>query len=437
MMLIKTSKFLTEENFQQFIDAIPEVKKIVTKSGITTNPYTKTLKQEDFAMMFRVMYGCGLKISEATNLKTSDFDLDEKEITIRTKKGIQKTTILPSDIPRLKKYLPHEDKKIFKISRMTAWAYAKAIGKAAHLNFVVEKKTKRVEGVDNNLFRESRKRVMEQLGASKELIDLKLRSFSNNDYAGNKLIDLKNWESKFEFLPTYGVVIFGDVLGTKGVWKDKNVSEVINKWNRLVTRASNFLKRSERFKGEFSVKAFSDTIVILGNGPNVDNLLMDTGLFIKTFLHVCLMYNFPIRGCFSIGKFVDSENMMIGPAIDEAASFYEKTNWIGFSATPSSYSVLERLASNDEYKEKLGNLFTRYDVPTKTGVDKQNWVLKINPTIKFPEEIEEELESRGMTIEEICHYQLEHPVDPEGSIKWRNTLKFLRSPENSHKTKQK
>lgn len=423
-------KFLTDEDLQKFYKAIPEVKQVIGTSGISSKAYVKTLKPKDFQIMFRLMYGSGLRISEVVNLRTSDFDLKKKELTIHSPKGIQHTTILPSDISLLKKYLPTHNEKLFKISRETAWLYGKAIGKAANLNFITETKSRQVKGIFNQLFRESRKRLMQQEGALQELIDLKLRNSSDNDYGGHTIDDLKKWESKLEFLPSYGVVILGDVLGTKGIWKEKNVSDVIDKWNWVVTVVKNLLD-TKNFHGMFTVKAFSDTIVILGEGDDIENLIIETGDFLKIFLALCLFYDFPIRGCFSIGQFVSSENLIIGPAVDEAASFYEKSDWIGFSATPSSYSVLERLESSKKYEQKLKHCFTKYDIPEKTGIDKQNWVVKIDPNEKLTLDINPSPTFKNMSLKDVFHYKLEHPVDPDGNHKWRNTFQYLQSDANN------
>ena len=51
-----------------------------------------------------------------------------------------------------------------------------------------------------------------------------------------------------------------------------------------------------------------------------------------------------LRGVISIGKFYQSQNLIIGPAVDEAAEWYTNIEWIGVSAAPTAHFILEKLA---------------------------------------------------------------------------------------------
>ncbi len=97
------------------------------------NPGRKPpMSPDHFVILFRLMYGCGLRVSEALHLRREDIDLQNRILKIRdvkTGKGkTQKTTILPSDIPRLKKFFEKfdckQDEKLFHTSRSTVWYWS-------------------------------------------------------------------------------------------------------------------------------------------------------------------------------------------------------------------------------------------------------------------------------------------------------------------------
>jgi ppGpp synthetase/RelA/SpoT-type nucleotidyltranferase len=82
------------------------------------------------------------------------------------------------------------------ISRQHAWDYAKDVGRLAGLNIFQVTETKEREGVDLLLFKKSYKQFMSDNKAPKGLIDLKLRSQTNNRYGNYKLYDLKLFERR-------------------------------------------------------------------------------------------------------------------------------------------------------------------------------------------------------------------------------------------------
>ena len=50
---------------------------------------------------------------------------------------------------------------------------------------------------------------------------------------------------------------------------------------------------------------------------------------------------FAIRGAITYGEYSYKGNIMLGPGIDECASWHEKADWIGVSLSPSSEIVIE------------------------------------------------------------------------------------------------
>ena len=142
------------------------------------------MSPDHFVMLFRLMYGCGLRVSEALHLTRHDIDLQNKILKVReakTGKGkIQKTTILPSDATRLKKFFEKfdckDDEQIFRTSRSTVWYYAKNAGLLAGLNIAEEQDNKQINGIWTHLFRKScAKRMLYDGDAPRPLVQKKLR----------------------------------------------------------------------------------------------------------------------------------------------------------------------------------------------------------------------------------------------------------------------
>lgn len=83
-----------------------------------------------------------------------------------------------------------------------------------------------------------------------------------------------------------------------------------------------------------------------------------------------ILENFFFRGAISLGKFYQSNRMVIGPAVDEVAEYYKLPNWIGISTSQSASSVLNMSGNH------LSDVLIRYNIPYKNGMMEANgWAL--------------------------------------------------------------
>lgn len=426
--------FLNTKDFEKFYKAIPEIQFIDSSRGGSSKAYTKNIRPKDLQVMFRLMYSCALRTTEVLDLKTSDFDLDNSYLTIRGQKGkqTQKTTILPTDIPMLKDFLSKTDAKLFNMGRGSPWAYCKAIGEKANLKMFKKTKVQQIEGIFPKLFRESRKKQMVIDKAPQSLIDLKLRIPSKTVDDRPTLAELKEWEEENQYVPSYGIVIILDALGTKGIWKSRNPGYFLKTWDYILKRSNAFVESEGKFKTKFTVKSFSDTIIISGEEDDIIILLLESGRLLKALIAVGLHMDFYLRGCFSVGKFYSSENILIGPAVDEAAIYFEQGNWIGVFAAPSAFGVLERLSNDKKFETALTKNFIKYNIPLKNKVFHNGWALKIDPSLRAPNTKKINQDYVGKTIKEIVYYQLENLNDVESGEKWKNTLEYLNFIETSN-----
>lgn len=162
--------------------------------------YRSHIKAWQFQLLFRILYGCGLRISEGLNLKTNDIDLVQSTILVSDSESgsIQKTTILPQDIQKLRKYIENlsTDSKLFPISKSIAWQYAKWGGQLAGLNVTFIHGNRKIEGIWTDIFRRSCAKRMIDLGAAPKLIKIKLRIPFDSTDSESDLRELVTWEHK-------------------------------------------------------------------------------------------------------------------------------------------------------------------------------------------------------------------------------------------------
>jgi hypothetical protein len=186
-----------------------------------------------------------------------------------------------------------------------------------------------------------------------------------------------------------GVVAFLDALGTKGISTRTDPEEYIKSWETFLTDWEQYkkqaLENSSSCNVDYDIRAFSDTIIItikLNKKDNStlviesDKLLLHCSKLIAPMVINGIFKGIYLRGVMSIGKFYQTQNSIIGPAVDEAAEWYMNTEWIGVSAAPTAHFILEKLEEiGGEAAEMTKNLFIKYDVPTKINSTEKSWAV--------------------------------------------------------------
>lgn len=170
-----------------------------------------------------------------------------------------------------------------------------------------------------------------------------------------------------------GAVTFLDVLGWKGIWNNhpnalaelvkfiSNIRDDIDLFNYNYNVKA---KLKNRNKSDISteVKSISDTIVLFTEAKekNAEEVIRLHADYCAYVLEEALKRKFPLRGAISYGKYDNSLNIMIGPAVDEAAAWHESTDWIGVILTPSAQMALK---SKDQ-----GMIITYDNIPFKKNI---------------------------------------------------------------------
>lgn len=208
-----------------------------------------------------------------------------------------------------------------------------------------------------------------------------------------------------------GAVTFLDVLGWKGIWQENK--KAINKLNELVRKtekqATDIVKAYQELQSKKDVRkvnvsikvvSISDTIVFLTEAEVEPAIKLHAELC-SWILEYALQQGLPLRGAISYGKFDECDNVMIGPAIDEAASWHESTDWIGVILAPSAHMFL---------KNKNIKYIVHYNIPFKRNIKCLDECVKWHFLDK--KTLYKIFVNKGMHIQEVAP-------------KYLNTLEFL------------
>jgi hypothetical protein len=214
-----------------------------------------------------------------------------------------------------------------------------------------------------------------------------------------------------------GAVTFLDVLGWKGIWQRKD--DPIQALESLRERLKNKADIYERGRNieQTNVLSISDTIVLLTEvseiGKSTEALDLHGQLCAESLFY-SLEQQIPLRGATGYGEFsVSTENnIFVGKAIDETASWYEQADWIGVFMTPSA--------------------FYSYDS------EKPRWWVKHAPPLKKELKFETyatvwaEIINTERTASEIAKsFGKMSPIIPEIITKFSNTQKFLQEIQST------
>lgn len=177
-----------------------------------------------------------------------------------------------------------------------------------------------------------------------------------------------------------GVITFFDFLGWKGLWLSNNgtplkdVSDLIEDFReKLKHYTANQLPQSNNIEISKLI-SISDTIALFT--PKVSSMTRDQlldlhALMARYIIEQSVLKQYPIRGAITYGKYNFMNNVMIGPGIDECASWHEKCDWIGAHFTPSAQFVIDE--SGIDGNE---NIMCYKKIPTKSGVPIVNYCIR-------------------------------------------------------------
>ncbi len=180
-----------------------------------------------------------------------------------------------------------------------------------------------------------------------------------------------------------GVVLLLDGLGTKGVWQRHSPLRAVAQWEAMHSYARSVVKSlfdaaEWRYRLKWSFFVFSDTIIACAQPRQgadfvVDPVyaaLLDAAGTASTLIASGLRIGLKLRGALALGDFVKGKSIVVGPAIDDAATWYEEAQWVGCMLTPNTNDFLDRYyrglrAWSVEHHHKRFVAWTKWKVPLK------------------------------------------------------------------------
>lgn len=206
-------------------------------------------------------------------------------------------------------------------------------------------------------------------------------------------------ESKIGMMEA-GAVTMIDVLGWKGIWQRK--SDAMKTLGEIKNLVGSLLE-SELGELEAKIWGFSDTIILATYGES-DKVLPSHANMAYLLLNFCLEEKLPIRGAIGYGQFSHMENMLVGPAVDEVASWYEAVEWIGAILTPTA-----------SFQDFSADNVVKYAVPLGSGR---------KYTTKCVNWIDSSLADEKKLLQKLRDTTF--VVTPDLALKYQNTVEFFR-----------
>lgn len=219
----------------------------------------------------------------------------------------------------------------------------------------------------------------------------------------------------------HGAISLMDVLGWKGIWQRK--TDAISVLKSLIRASQVWI---DSYKGDsimsshlsnltVEIRSISDTIALVTYGDDINKAIEFHGIINRFLVCNSISRKIPLRGATAYGELELSENIMIGPAVDEVAAWYEASDWIGVFLTPSALFQLNTtnfFGSRFNLESETG-IYTRYNVQIK-GMGAYDTYCVNWPTIW-------ENGRQGLTQ----NFLKMGPITPSIASKYINTLKFF------------
>lgn len=181
-----------------------------------------------------------------------------------------------------------------------------------------------------------------------------------------------------------------DGLGFKGIWERETPADVVKRWDTLTDRVLRAFPHSRLIAQHMTAlygdgfpkrlrwecRIISDTLIMTcetrgSPGPALAFALPAVlGALYEASIRDC---GWLFRGAVSAGIYYEGRRALIGPAIDEAASWYQATNWAGVMLTQSAEKAL--MCFQRDWDTLAGRGWVRTEIPLKNGHDLSGFAL--------------------------------------------------------------
>lgn len=229
----------------------------------------------------------------------------------------------------------------------------------------------------------------------------------------------------------HGAISLMDVLGWKGIWQRK--TDAISVLKSLIRASQVWIdsyKEDSIMSSHLSnltveIRSISDTIALVTYGEDINKAIEFHGIINRFLVCNSIIRKIPLRGATAYGELELSENIMVGPAVDEVASWYEASDWIGVFLTPSALFQLSTGTAN--FFGSRFNLESETEIYTLYNIQIKGMGTYETYCVNWPAMWESG--SQGLTQ----NFLKMGPITPAIASKYMNTLKFFKEqkPQSS------
>lgn len=184
-----------------------------------------------------------------------------------------------------------------------------------------------------------------------------------------------------------GVVVMIDALGVSN-FSSLDTLRFLDKWRSII---DTIIYRRYRFR-EFMISfnenlgnlhnpeviTFGDTIILSWDVPLLepDYLLIPVGILLRPIIRLSIESSVPIRGAIGIGEYIHYyPSTIVGPAVSQAAKWYEKGEWLGIIASIECGRKIELVEDRNRESGTIDRFYIKYNVPLNNGTSREMWVL--------------------------------------------------------------
>jgi len=233
-------------------------------------------------------------------------------------------------------------------------------------------------------------------------------------------------------MPTHiqGLVAILDALGA-AMFTDAEIDTFLESRSVVLEKLNEGAEKRGIDRTRLRVFTFNDTIVIVylaaNGGAVVPEDIMNFAIRLRAFMMHGFQHGVLFRGSLSVGLFRrvdDKTNTIMGPAVSDAAAWYDKADWVGIAATPHATMFIQSVRERQQMILGLDidAFLVDYDVPIK---EQRTLKLKaINwPKAFFVKGLRPKVDGNERSM--LLNFLSQHRAPRGTESKYFNTLAFF------------
>lgn len=172
--------------------------------------------------------------------------------------------------------------------------------------------------------------------------------------------------------------------------------------------------------------ALGDTIVISWRLVKpIEEMIIDLGHFWGQLVAMGIRRGMLLRGAITYGQYIETNHGVLGPAIADAASWYEQCDWVGVIATPTLGLRIDAIDATWRCGRggTIEGYFIKYNVPLRNGSRRKLWTVPWPTSYLLFKPFLEAAE--GVPVNTVFEADMSKFVVPKGSeSKYDNTKEY-------------